>query len=317
MNASAPGSRLKAKRKLAEKLVEGLLFLLTLLACTMVVLIFAFVFREAAPLLKEERGEELGGLSELFVPKKWPGHESRFVWQPVATPPKVNILPLIFGSLKIALIALLFATPTALGAAIFVSRFLKQSLRKWVRLLIELWAAIPTVVLGVFALMVLAPFLQSLFGYHYRLNAMVAGLALGIALIPTLFALSEEALHEVPRELVEAALALGATTEQVIRRVVLPHALPGISAAMVLALGRALGETMIVLMSSGNAPVIDFRPTTSARTMTAAIAAELGEVVPQSLHWQILFFIGTLLFGISFALQRLSVWMLRRLRVEP
>jgi phosphate transport system permease protein len=158
------------------------------------------------------------------------------------------------------------------------------------------------VVLGFFALLVLATVLQNAFGLTYRLNALNAGIALGLTVIPIIFTVAEDAMTSVPQSLRDASLALGANPWQVTRTVVLPAAMPGIAAGIVLGFGRAIGETMIVLMASGNAAIVSASFTDSVRTFSATIAAELAEVVFGSTHYSVLFFIGTLLFVFTFVI---------------
>src|SRR4029077_3915838 len=165
------------------------------------------------------------------------------------------------------------------GAAIYVSQIARPRVREIVKPVIELLAGIPSVVLGFFALMVMASVLQSVFGYESRLNAFVAGIALGFSVIPVVFSIAEDALTSVPRSFVQAALALGASKWKAASQVVLPAAMPGVFAAVALGFGRAIGETMIVLMASGNASIVSWHIFDSTRTITATIAAEMGEVV--------------------------------------
>jgi phosphate transport system permease protein len=272
-----------------------------------IVLIFVFVAKEALPLFWEpEAQEEIGGLSALVVARQWDGYdEPTHVWQPVAEPPKLDIVPLFVGTLKVTALAMLFSVPLAILAAIYVSQYAGRRSRELLKPAIELLASIPSVVLGFFALIVLASVVHDTFGTTYRLNAMVAALALSLAVVPVVFTITEDALRAVPRELTHAALALGARKHQVVLRVVLPAALPGIAAAIILGFGRAIGETMVVLMASGNAAVMEvFDPTSSARTVTATIASELGEVTQGDPHWRVLFLLGTVLFLITFVLNR-------------
>jgi len=173
-------------------------------------------------------------------------------------------------------------------------------LREIVKPGIELLAGIPSVVLGFFALIVLATVLQRIFGYGSRLNTFVAGIALGLAVIPAVFSIAEDALTSVPRSYTQAALALGSSRWQAAWQIVFPAALPGIFAAIVLGFGRAIGETMIVLMASGNASIVSASLFDSARTITATIAAEVLEAPLHGPHYRMLFMIGALLFGVTF-----------------
>ena len=197
---------------------------------------------------------------------------------------------------------MLFAIPLGVGAAIYSAEFASRRYREIAKPAIELLSGIPSVVLGFFALVVMATALQNLFGYTYRLNAFNAGVALGLAVIPIVFTVAEDAMTAVPNRLREAALALGANRWQVSMTVVLPAALPGIAAGAVLGFGRAIGETMIVLMASGNAALVSASAFDSVRTISATIAAEMGEVVFGSIHYNVLFFLGTLLFVFTFSI---------------
>ena len=224
----------------------------------------------------------------------------RYVWQPIGRIHKYNLVPLIIGSLKTTLVALRFSVPLALAAAIYVSQLASPTLKEWLKPAIEMLSAVPSVVLGFFGLIILASFLQGVFGYQSRLNAFVAGIALGLAVIPVVFSIAEDALTSVPRSYTQAALALGASKWQAAWQIVLPAAAPGVFAAVVLGFGRAIGETMVVLMASGNASIISMSLFDSTRSITATIAAELAEAVFGGHHYRILFLIGALLFIVTF-----------------
>lgn len=248
---------------------------------------------------------------------RWSGYSKpEFIWQPVSEVPKYNLVPLILGSLKVTLVALLFSVPLALGAAVYVSQLARPTVREWIKPVIELLAGIPSVVLGFFALIVLASALQNLFGYNSRLNALCAGLALGVAVIPVVFSIAEDALTSVPRSYVQAALALGASQWKAAWQVVLPAALPGVFAAVALGFGRAIGETMIVLMASGNASIVSGSLLDSTRTITATIAAELGEVVSGGAHYRILFLIGVMLLAVTFFTNLTAELVMHRLKAR-
>lgn len=237
----------------------------------------------------------------LLRPYQWTGYQRpEYIWQPVSAIHKYNILPLLVGSLKATLVALLFSVPISLLAAIYVSQLTSPRWKEWLKPGIELLAGIPSVVLGFFALMVMATVLQKLFGYESRLNALVAGVALGLASVPVIFSIAEDALTSVPKAYTQAALALGASKWQCAWQIVLPAALPGVFAAVVLGFGRAIGETMVVLMASGNASIMSWSLLDSTRTVTATIAAELNEVVFGGHHYRMLFMLGTLLFAVTF-----------------
>ncbi len=223
-------------------------------------------------------------------------------------------IPLLLGTLKVTLIAMLIGTPLALAAALYTSEFAPVRLREWIKPAIELLAGIPSVVMGFFALIVLASWLQAQFGLEFRLNALNAGIALALAVIPIIYTVTEDALTAVPQHYREASLALGASKIQTAVRVVFPAAMPGIGAAMILGFGRAIGETMIVLMASGNAAYLSLSPLVSTRTLSATIAAELGEVVFGGGHYRILFFLGTLLFVVTSVLNWIGDRYNRRMR---
>lgn len=240
-------------------------------------------------------------MGRLFLPQSpEPGAPKEFAWQPVGDLPKYSLAPLVVGTLKVTLVALLFALPLALAAALFTSEFAPGWLREIVKPVIELLAGIPSVVLGFFALIVLATQVQNLLGMDFRLNTLTAGIALGLAVVPIVFTVAEDALTSVPQSYRDGSIALGATSWQTARRVVLPAAFPGLFAAGILGLGRAIGETMIVLMASGNAALLSWNPAYPFRSLSATVAAELGEVVSGSPHYHLLFFIGILLFIFTF-----------------
>jgi len=236
----------------------------------------------------------------LLKAHQWTGYDKpEYIWQPVGQIKKFNIIPLFVGTLKITLIGLLFAVPLAVGAAIYVSQLARPKVREVVKPVIEMLSGIPSVVVGFFALLVMATVLQKIFGYQTRLNAFVAGIALGCAVIPVIFSIAEDALTSVPRAYTQAALALGASRWQTAWQIVLPAAIPGVFAATVLGFGRAIGETMIVLMVC-SASVMSWSIFDSARSITTTIAAEMAEAVSGGPHYRILFLLGAMLFAATF-----------------
>jgi phosphate transport system permease protein len=314
--ATPPLGTQRFRAQIVDRIAELAIKALATLAVVAIALVFLFIAKEALPIFWErETREEIGGLSALVFPRRWTGYdEALFVWQPVGGTPKFNVVPLFVGTLKITALAMLLAVPISVLAAVFVSQYASRRWKEILKIAIELLASVPSVVLGFFALMVLASFVQDLFGLAFRLNAMVAAMGLAIAIAPVIFTVSEDALSAVPRDLEAAALALGARKHQVVLRIVIPAALPGIAAASILGLGRAIGETMVVLMASGNAAVMElFDPTTSARTVTATIASELGEVAEGDPHWRVLFLLGAMLFVVTFVLNRAAAIVTSRL----
>jgi phosphate transport system permease protein len=236
----------------------------------------------------------------LLFPHQWTEYSKpEYIWQPIGNIRKYNVVPLIVGSLKTTLIGLVFAVPLAVLAAIYVSQLARPRVRELTKPAIELLSGIPSVVVGVFALLVMATVLQRLFGYETRLNAFVAGIALGFAVIPIVFSIAEDALTSVPQTYTQGALALGASKWQAAWQIVLPAALPGVFAAVVLGFGRAIGETMIVLMVC-SASVVSWSFFDSARSITTTIAAEMAEAVAGGPHYRILFMLGAVLFAVTF-----------------
>jgi phosphate transport system permease protein len=232
-------------------------------------------------------------------------------WQPVSDHPRFGLLPLFLGTLKITLIAILFAAPIAILAAIYTALFAPANIREIIKPAIELLAGFPSVVIGFFALMVLASFFQDLFGYSGRLNGFVGGVAMALAAIPVIYTLTEDALTAVPNTYMEASLGLGASLRQTAFMVILPTAIPGIFASVLLGVGRVFGETMIALMATGNAAIISLNPFDSVRTLSATIGAEMAEVVFGDTHYSVLFLIGSLLFIFTFALNALAEFYFR------
>ncbi|HYH99456.1 MAG TPA: PstC family ABC transporter permease [Hyalangium sp.] len=364
------------RRQLREKAIAGFVTLMAFTGIAALVLIIVFIAKEALGLFLDAHAREEASLSKMFLPQVTrAGRPASFVWQPVSSVPKVSMIPLFIGTLKTTLVSMLVAVPVGVAAALYAAEFAPRRLREIIKPVIELLAGIPSVVLGFFALMVLASFLRGdsafdsrhtagvaglsmalaflqflsrlgpqrlrerlrplsgllagllavalgtlvlmllasgvphVFSFTHRLNAVVAGLALALAIVPVIFTVSEDALTAVPWSYREASLALGATPWETAWKVVLPAAAPGILAACVLGFGRAIGETMIVLMASGNAAIVSANLGESVRTLSATIAAEMGEVVVGSPHYSLLFFIGVELFVFTFTLNLIaSVW---------
>ncbi len=317
-NKSFTGRKFRPLEFLIEKSLAGVAFLSLLF----IALIFIFVFREALSVFSkpdaaastsaaetfETYGDDGGEPEVAMVPKE--ALEERLSvkalfsgsWQPVSLNPQYGLLPLILASFKVAIIAILIAGPIGVLCAIFTSMFASKWLKEILKPAIEILAGFPSVVIGFFALIVLATFFQNLFGLQYRLNAFTGGAALALTIIPVIFTISDDSLSAVPKSLIEASLALGASKWETVFFVVFPAALPGIFAAILLGIGRAVGETMIVLMATGNAAIMSFSPFDPVRTMAATIGAEMAEVVFGDTHYGVLFVVGVLLFIFSFLL---------------
>ena len=255
-------------------------------AIVFVALIFYFLLREGLPTLVEVQ------LSNLFSTR----------WYPIEN--YFGILPLLTGSLIVTLGAGLVAVPFGIGTAIFISEIAPRWARELLKPLVEMLGGLPSVVLGFLGILVLSPYIRVLLNIPTGLTALTGSLLLGGIAIPTVVSIAEDALDSVPRSYREGAWALGATKWQTIWRVTLPAARSGVLTAVMLGVGRAIGETMTVMMVTGNAPVMAtglgalFSP---VRTMTATIAAEMGEVANGSVYYHTLFFIGLVLFVISLA----------------
>lgn len=303
------------RRRLADRVAALTIRAIAFSAVAAVALIFLFVLKEAIPLFTDTEVRQEVTPSSMIFAQEWKAGEAPFYsWQPVSKVPKYSLAPLLLGTFKVTIVALLFAVPLAILAAVFSAEFAPRRLREVVKPAIEMLAGIPSVVLGVFALMVLASILQNWFDFTFRLNAIVAGVALGLTIIPVVYTVSEDALTAVPKSYREAAFALGASRARTAWSVVLPAASPGIFASVVLGFGRAMGETMIVLMASGNAAIFSTNPTLSVRTIPATIAAEMGEVVVGGAHWSVLFFLGCLLFLVTLVFNSMGGWYVTRLR---
>lgn len=286
---------------------------IALISILAVLLILVFVGKEALPVLTSPEVHKEITFFGLFRPHA----EAGFMWQPVSDDPKYNVLPLFLGTLKVTFVALLVAVPLGVAAALYVSEFAGRRSREIIKPSIELLAGVPSVVIGFFALVVLATWVQKAFGTEHRLNSIVAGIALAVAVCPIVFSVSEDAFRAVPNSYRTAAIGLGSSKSQILLRIVVPAAAPGIAAAIVLGFGRAIGETMIVVLATGNAALFDGSFEHSTRTITATIAQELGEVVVGSPHYHVLFALGAMLFmstlAVNLGAERIVGRMRRRL----
>ncbi len=234
-------------------------------------------------------------------------------WNPDAYgEPSYGLLPLFLGSVITTVIALVIAIPLGIAGAIFISERLRGGVRVAVKTVVELFAGFPSVVIGFFGLVVLAPFIARLFNITSGLNALNAGVLLAMMSLPTIISVSDDALRVVPHSYREAAYALGATPWTTAIKVVLPAARSGILAAVMLGFGRAIGETMAVLMVAGNAPLMPRSPFDPVRTITSTIAIELGESEFGSTHFFALFALGLVLFLIALGTNLIAESLIRR-----
>lgn len=221
-------------------------------------------------------------------------------WFPTAQPaPLFGVLPLITGTLWVSLAAILFALPFGLAVAIYMAELADSKIRSILKPVIELLAGIPSVVYGFFGLVVIVPMIQDLFGLPVGETALAGAIILAVMALPTIITVGEDAIRTVPRATKEASLALGASHWQTIWKVVLPYSISGIMAAVVLGIGRAIGETMAVLMVTGNSAIIPTTLLEPVRTIPATIAAELGEAPNGGVHYEALFMLGCILFLIT------------------
>ena len=239
------------------------------------------------------------GLDKISLGKFLKGEE----WFPTAEPAaQMGVKPLILGTLWVSLGAILLALPLGLAAAVYMSEIAGKQTRKYMKPIIELLAGIPSVVYGFFGLVIIVPLIQQGFGLPVGETGLAGSIILGIMALPTIITISEDAMQNTPRVMREASLGLGASKWQTIYRVVIPYSASGISAAAILGIGRAIGETMAVLMVTGNAAVIPNSLLEPVRTIPATIAAELGEAPHGGLHYKALFALGCILFIITLAI---------------
>ena len=238
-------------------------------------------------------------------------------WTPILKPQSFGVLPLVGGTLLIAFLAAAVALPVGLSTAIFLSEYAPDRLRRVVKPTLEVLAGIPTVVYGYFALTFVTPQLQKLMPDLLVFNALSAGIVMGIMIIPMVSSLSEDAMRSVPRSLRFAAYALGATRLEVSVRVVVPAALSGIVAAFILAISRAIGETMLVTIAAGATPNLTLNPVDSVQTMTSFIVQlALGEAEHGSLEFNTIFAVAILLFAITLVMNVFGFWVVRRWREQ-
>ena len=228
-------------------------------------------------------------------------------WTPLFTEKHFGILPLLSGTLLTSFIAIAVALPIGLSISIYLSEYAPQSFRKTVKPLLELLAAVPTVVYGFFALIVVTPFLQGIIPDLSGFNSLSAGIVMGIMIIPYISSLSEDALHAVPSSMREASFGMGATKLQTAFQVIVPSASSGIIVSIILAISRAIGETMIVAIAAGQQPRLTLDPTVPVETITAYIVqVSLGDVEHGSLEYRTIFAAGITLFAFTFLLNTLS-----------
>lgn len=285
-----------------ERLLTGIIYLCGISAIIFVLSIFIFVFKEAAPVL-------FGGkfsLSQFLFSTEWyPTSEVN---------KRYGVLAMIVGTFAVTGVAMVIAVPFGLGAAIYISEFCSAKVRETLKIIIELLAAIPSVVWGFIGLTVMSKLIVQYTGAPVGVNILNGGIILALMSVPIIVSIAEDSLKAVPDSFREAGLALGATRWQLIWRVLMPAAKNGLLAAVLLGVGRGVGETMAVLMATGHAVHIPGGILDSVRTLTANIAAELGEAPAGSDHYRVLFLTGVLLFTLTFAVNLVADLIVRGIR---
>jgi len=272
---------------------------------------YAYAGAKIAELINKNPGM-IGFIPNTYIDKTFQGHliKDKTIsmkdvltgteWFPTATPaPLFGILPLITGTLWVSFFAILFALPFGLSVAIYMSEVSNHKVRDILKPIIELLSGIPSVVYGFFGLIVIVPLIQKVFQLPVGESGLAGSIVLAIMALPTIITVSEDAMRNCPRSMREASLALGASKWQTIYKVVIPYSISGITSGVVLGIGRAIGETMAVLMVTGNAAVIPHTILEPLRTIPATIAAELGEAPAGGAHYQALFLLGVVLFFIT------------------
>lgn len=285
-----------------ERVIEGLLFLSALVSVG-----------TTAGIIVVLATETLAFLREVPVLEFLTGTE----WTPLFATKRFGVLPLLLGTTVVSTIALLVAVPAGLLSAIFLSEYAPDRVRRVVKPVLEILAGVPTVVYGYFALTFVTPALQAWLPGLSGFNALSPGIVMGLMILPLVSSLSEDAMRAVPRGLREGAYALGATRMQTAWQVVVPAAFSGITAAVILAASRAIGETMIVAIAAGQQPRFTANPFVPIETMTAYIVqVSLGDTPQGTLEYRTIFAVGMLLFLMTFALNLVSAWLRARLREE-
>lgn len=286
-----------ARKRPHEILIEAAIFAAGGVTVLFVILIFIFLLKEGLALFRSV------SILEFLTGRDW---------YPISHPPRFGALPLILGSVWITVGAIVIAVPVGVACAVYIAEVAPRWLKEILKASVEFLAAIPSIVLGFIGLVTLVPLVQKIFNLPTGLTALSGSLMLGFMAMPTIVSIMEDALTAVPRSYREGALALGATQWQAICKVILPAASSGVIAAVMLGIGRVIGETMAVMMITGNAARLPTTLLEPVRTMTATIAAEMGEAVQGSAHYASLFAIGIVLFIITFLINLTADFFLHR-----
>jgi phosphate transport system permease protein len=272
-------------RQLKERWMHSVFFIVATASILILAMISLFLFAEGVPLFNKI------SVSDFLFGE---------YWYPTSDPPDFGIFPLILGSFAVTALASVIAIPLGVMTAVYLAEIATARVREIIKPVVELLAALPSVVIGFFGMVIVAPFLQDVFDVATGLNIFNAGIMLAFMSIPTICSISEDAIFSVPNNLREASLALGATQWETIMRVVLPASISGISTAVILGMSRAIGETMVVLMVAGGAGMIPTSIFDPARPLPASIAAEMAEAPFRGDHYYALFATGIVLFMFTF-----------------
>jgi phosphate transport system permease protein len=272
-------------RKIKEFIIERMIFLSGIMSIVIVALIFTFLLKEGLSIFWRVP------LSDFLFARNW---------YPISDPPQFGILPLILGSILVTAGAGIISIPIGIGSALFIAEIAPRKTKEVMKAGIELLAAIPSVVIGFIGMITLGPLIKSIFNLPTGLTALSGSITLAFMAMPTIVSIAEDAITAVPRQYREAAIAMGATKWQTTWRIVAYAARPGMLAAVMLGIGRVIGETMAVMMVTGNAALIPHSFLQPVRTLTATVAAEMGETVQGGEHYAALFAIGIVLFIITF-----------------
>jgi len=285
--------------KIKEFIIELCIKLSGLLVIIFVFLIFLFLLKDS-----------------LFLFGVYPLTEFLFgrSWLPISEPPRFGIVPLLLGSVYVTVVAIIICVPVSVATAMFIAEVAPKPLKHVLKSLVEILASIPSVVLGFIGIIWLGPFLKRTFDLTTGMCGLTGSLLLAFMALPTVISISEDALVGVPKTFKEAAFGLGATRWQTLWRIVLPAASSGIIAGVMLGIGRVIGETMVVMMVTGNSPILPKSILQPLRTLTATIASEMGETVSGSEHYLALFAVGLVLFVITFIINFVADTFLRRAR---
>ena len=284
-------------RKIVDKCMKYCIFLIGGFNVVIVFLIFLFILTNSIKAFEDV------SLSKIFLGREW-----------ISLSEKYGLLPLLSGSFRVTLVALGISVPISIMSAVYMAEYANKKTRDIFKLLIETMSALPSVVLGYIGLYVLSALVKNIFNLNTGLTALTGGILLSFMAIPTMVSISDDAIRALDPSYKEASLAMGANKLETVVKIILPAAFPGIFAGIMLGFGRIIGETITVLMVTGNAPILGGGILSPVRTLTATIAAEMGEVVNGSTHYYILFAVGLVLFGISFITNTIADYFINKSR---